>query len=233
MIYTSEDRGRAEEATSEPISDHQPVPVPENQRYYNVNPTSALYTFLRENNVSSPVQFIDILTKLKLYILINKCFDPANTSIILCSQLLENIFGMKSLHVIQIKAALLKHLSQVPPPAAPVPNHHAADRLKVQQGLGSSIATSSAGSARRPKPTMLNDNRLFRYSAQFVAAVLPAGSDPNQVVCFRQAAEAISRYILSRKMHIIDNRNILIAMVKDDPLGQLFGVQERGQYYSF
>ena len=76
--------------------------TPNRSPYYNVKENCALASFLREHQVSLPVQLNVILTVLKEYILSRACFDPSNSSIILCSQLLENIFGMKSLHVIQV-----------------------------------------------------------------------------------------------------------------------------------
>ena len=71
--------------------------------YYNVKENCALASFLREHQVSLPVQLNVILTVLKEYILSRACFDPSNSSIILCSQLLENIFGMNSLHVVHVR----------------------------------------------------------------------------------------------------------------------------------
>ena len=62
------------------------------------------------------------------------------------------------------------------------------------------------------------------YSWQVVQ--LDPGTDPKQTIfSYEEVTLLLSKYILSRKDDIFDPRNIKLALVANDPIGDAFGVK--------
>jgi len=51
------------------------------------------------------------------------------------------------------------------------------------------------------------------------------GLKKDQSVTQKEAADLVSKYILDRKYKLFDPRNILVAIVEQDPLGHAFNVR--------
>jgi hypothetical protein len=91
--------------------------------YRLINRDGPLFRYLASRNALeqfNTTSFGIILPLIKVDILKEKLQDPTNASIIMCNQELENIFGMKALHVKQVRSVLFfKHLEVVDPGTPP------------------------------------------------------------------------------------------------------------------
>ena len=188
----------------------RPIPPYLNKKY-SILPTSTLYSFVKQSNLpTTDVTLIVILKIIKKLLLEGKHFDERNPSVILChrSQLLENIFGMKALHVSQVQAALAKSLLP----------------LKI---FPKTIY---------PKPIIKNPDTKYRLSYQLnqllVSAALIQSSD--ELFTWSEVVNLLIGYILSKKTTLLDVRNITVALITGDPLEKVFRVAafHRSQIYT-
>jgi len=187
-------------------------------RVYRVVRGSCLFHYLTSHNalVGGLTTLGAILPLLKTTIVTHKLFDPKNPSIILCSQQLENMFGMKALHVKQLRGALLKQLEAVE-------RHDAAEEQLDDSSDDEGPAPTSCAPTTSAVLNLDEADQKFIMSAGLKALLLP-NTARNVAVTFRQAAALLSRYIIQRQHHLFDSRNILVALVTSDPLGPVFGV---------
>ena len=137
-------------------------------------------------------------------------FDKNNPSIILCNQLLENIFGMKALHVSQVQNALAKSLISI-------------NKIDIESTI---------------QPTKIEkSNNRYRLSDHLRELFIASGIlNPNkQFFTYQEAANYFSAYIIANKDSILDSRNITVAIIKNDPLAKIFKVKafHRNQVYLF
>lgn len=188
---------------------------------YYPNQASPLFSFLQERgeNPGSGVTSAVVLQHVKEAISDGKHFDERNPSIILCqrSQELENIFGMKALHVCQVQDALAKSMA-------------ALDSTENSSDSDQELK-SDAKKAKSTKPTAsgtnpdTNPDTRYRLSDKlrqlFVSAALVT---TQELFTFKEASGFFSTYIISRKNHIFDSRNIFVALVVEDPLGDILNV---------
>lgn len=66
---------------------------------------------------------------------------------------------------------------------------------------------------------------LFNVYSWQVVQLVP-GTDPKQTIfSYEEVTLLLSKYILSRKDDIFDPRNIKLALVANDPIGDAFGVK--------
>jgi len=200
---------------------------------YTAKPNSGLASYMTSGGRSLPATLRTILNTLKDLIKEKKNYDPRNPEMIMCSQQLENIFGLRALHVSQVRAALNSFLVAVPPgtganPIRPLFTRPGRNNIKSESSGNPPIEVPIAAATVKKESEIPAGGRLgsrFRLTPVFLRHVMPAGSDPGQAYTFQEAAEALSRYILARKDHLIDFRNIKVAIIKDDPLGEVLGVQ--------
>ena len=187
-----------------------------NLPYYPLQ-ASPLFSFLQERgeNPGSGVTSAVVLQHVKEAISDGKHFDERNPSIILCqrSQELENIFGMKALHVCQVQDALAKSMA-------------ALDSTENSSDSDQELK-SDATKAKPAKPTASETNPDTKYRLSdklrqlFVSAALVT---TQELFTFKEASGFFSTYIISRKNHIFDSRNIFVALVAKDPLGDILNV---------
>lgn len=204
-------------------------------RVYRVAEGSSLAHYLTEHRgiMAGLTTLGTILPLLKATIVAGKLFDPANPSIVLCSQQLENVFGMKALHVKQLRGALLKQLQVVDPREQAAAEEEAAagedeedsgseDEAAVAGGPAPTTCSPTTSGPAKRATTSNKEDQKYVMSAGLRALLLPTTA-ANVAVSFRQAATLLSRYIIRRQQHIFDARNILVALVGEDPLGAVFG----------
>lgn len=87
--------------------------------------------------------------------------------------------------------------------------------------------TRAAGLAFiKKKPDFLNPKALFYLSTALEVALkkLPNFPENCHFFTYDEICSMVSQYILMQKEKIFDERNILVAVVKEDPLGTAFGV---------
>jgi len=186
---------------------------------YRVKP-GPLKSYLQERNALLPggLTIMDVILSLvKSTIVKGKHFDESNPEIVMCSQQLENIFGMKAFHLEQLVPALVKSL---------VPVRDEADSGRQSPGVSMedlAVVPPTECQPTTSKPAIISKDKLYVMSAKLNWLLLP--SSPNKVVTFKEVADLLSKYIIARKDHLFDARNILVALVEKDPLGEVFGVK--------
>lgn len=167
---------------------------------YSILQTSALHTYFSQKNLSTTDVPLGVILEVVIHFCMSEGhFDPRNPSVILCqrSQLLENIFGMKALHVSQVRAALAKSLLPLKPLAITV--------------------------VPRPVIKTSTKYRLSRPLGQlFVSAGLIPSSE--KTFTFTTAGHLLAEYVLSKRASLLDARNVSVALLAGDPLAQVFQV---------
>ena len=116
-------------------------------------------------------------------------FDKNNPAIILCDQRLENIFGMKDLHVSQVQNALAKSLISI-------------NKIDIESSI---------------QPTKIKkSNNRYRLSDHLRELCIASGiMNPNkQFFTYQETANYFSAYIIANKDCILDSRNISVSNFK-------------------
>ena len=190
------------------------------EKLYNVTNSSSLY-FLLISLGASPhgVQLATILKLIKEEVLKGSHFDRRNPSIIMCqrSQQLENVFAMKALHVSQVQSALDPSISLLD-------NSSDSDSESSEAESTTSPTTPTEVTATEPEARNIPEIK-YSLSPKLRGLLSKAGLIKSQILfTYLKASALLSKYIISRKNHIFDTRNILVALVNQDPLGEVFEV---------
>lgn len=168
----------------------------------------------------------EVLTVLKDVISAEKMFDERNPSVIICSKSLEQALNQKALHVTEVRDLVLGQLERLadqslrdrgvarpgPAPPLPGPPQTAAPRVIRTASVATNVQTNKDAKFRL-KP-------LFLKVAQMVEGV----TKTKTIFTYEEVTLILSKYILSKKETLFDQRNIKLAIVKGDPLGEAFGV---------
>ena len=178
---------------------------------YSVQPKSSLHSYFTQiGQETTNISMHTICSIIKKLIMKGQNFDKNNPSIILCNQLLENIFGMKALHISQVQNALAKSLISI-------------NKIDIESII---------------QPTKIEkSNNRYRLSDHLRELFIASGiMNPNkQFFTYQEAANYFSAYIIANKDYILDSRNISVAIIKNDPLAKIFKVKafHRNQVYLF
>ena len=141
-----------------------------------------------------------------------KMYDPTNPLVIHLAQDLEEIIKVRALHVHQLRWYVLQQITL----------HRPTEMILVQPFNLPEIVTSFHG--YNPQPTT-NAGRFVMSAALRQAFMnVPIINLSSSIVTFDQACGFLSEYVLYNRSRLIDRRNIVIALVHDDPLGSVFGV---------
>ena len=181
---------------------------------FQFNPRSKLKRFLvrKTGGEKTYYSLAEILTSLKNIIRKEEMFDQANPSIILCSTGLERALDMKALHVTEIRDLVLSQITKAP-----------------DQTLGESSIRQIGiiRTANISTTTYTNKYAKFTLKPKFLKVLqLVPGTNPKQTVfSYEEITNLLLKYIISRKNEIFDPRNIKLALVADDPIGEAFGVK--------
>ncbi len=181
--------------------------ISSNKRY-SILPSSSLHSyFLQLGKPTSDVAWSDIFKFIKDLILAGRHFDERNPSMILCmrSQQLENIFSVKALHVTQVHAALAKSLIAL-------------------ETDGPEASKSSSPEHKSSKPSDPNTRYRLCASLRQLFESIDVLVKSQELFTFLEAADLLSQYIILKKDHILDSRNIGVALIDQDPLGKVFKV---------
>jgi len=214
---------------------------------FKFNPLSKLKRFLIDKTGVEKTFYslAEILTILKNIIRGEGMFDHANPSVIICSPELERALNMKALHVTEIRDLVLSQITKVPDQSlrekftqqincrgttinisrtnlnleAPRDNQ---PQQQPQQQPPRIIRTANISTA-----IYTDKNAKFTLKPKFLKVVqLVPGTDLKQTIfSYEEVTLLLSKYILSRKDDIFDPRNIKLALVANDPIGDAFGVK--------
>ena len=130
-------------------------------------------------------------------------FDHGNTQVIFCSPELERCLEVKAMHVSQLKDLLLKKMALT----------------------GKKLSKQERDADLKKK--VVDKEARFKVSEALLKALrtVPGFSQQGSVFTYNDITLALSKYILMNKQRFFDTRNITLAMVQDDLLGQAFGVR--------
>eukprot|EP00092_Neocalanus_flemingeri_P016377 GFUD01017726.1.p1 GENE.GFUD01017726.1~~GFUD01017726.1.p1 ORF type:complete len:350 (+),score=74.25 GFUD01017726.1:187-1236(+) len=209
---------------------------------YEFQPLSKLKTFLiHKTGVEDPCYSLaEILTILKDVIRGEGLFDEANPSVILCSEELEEALNMKALHVTEIRDLVLSQVTKVPDQTREKStqsiNNFKSNNIQVStesdnQVLQNPVHPKMKNCQQRNAniSTVVVSDQLAKFTLKpkFLKVVQTVpGMDPKQTsFSYEEITSLLSKYILSRKDQIFDKRNLKLALVGKDPLGEAFGVK--------
>jgi len=210
---------------------------------FKFNPMSRLKSFLitKTGVEKTYYSLAEILTVLKDIIRGEGMFDHANPSVILCSQDLEEALNMRALHVTEIRDLVLSHITRVPDQSL---REKFSQQINNCRGTAISISRTNlnneAPTASQPPPPpriirtanistaiFTDKNAKFTLKPKFLKVVrsVPGTDQAKTVFTYEEVTLLLSKYILSRKDAIFDPRNIKLALVAKDPIGDAFGVR--------
>lgn len=182
----------------------------------------------------------EILTILKDVIRGEGMFDPANPSVILCSPDLEEALNMRALHVTEIRDLVLSHITKVPDQSL---REKFSQQINNCRGTPINVSRTNLNNEapRDPQPVppriirtanistaiFTDKNAKFTLKPKFLTVVqsVPGTNPTKTVFTYEEVTLLLSKYILSRKNEIFDPRNIKLALVQNDPIGDAFGVR--------
>lgn len=178
----------------------------------------------------------EVLTILKEIIRDEEMFDMRNPAIILCDQDLEKALGMKALHVTQIREQVYKQLTVIPSEykeeilqlkeISPIANQPLSTPNTRNEPINTAI--SSAGPiATKIEPDIYKDKSskfLLKPLFRQVLSILPNFDTNHSFFTFEEVTALLCEYIDLKRESIIDPRNKKLAIVKNDPLGEVFNV---------
>jgi len=215
---------------------------------FKFNPLSKLKRFLVNKTGVEKTYYslAEILTILKNIIRGEGMFDHANPSVIICSTDLERALNMKALHVTEIRDLVLSQITKVPDQSLrekftqQIPN---CGRTTINVSRTNLNLEAPRDSQPQPQPQpqppriirtanistaiYTDKNAKFTLKPKFLKVVqLVPGTDLKQTIfSYEEVTLLLSKYILSRKDDIFDPRNIKLALVANDPIGDAFGVK--------
>lgn len=153
----------------------------------------------------------EILEAIKNYISAGRLFDENNPSIIMCSDVLERVFNQKALHVLEVRDIVMSQLE----PRQEQPK----DRNQMNQTTTTtSTATLTTIFQDTPRYELRNPLReVFQTMDEF--------DQTKMIFPYDEITALLSAYILKHRDRLFDLRNIKVALVENDPLGQAFKVK--------
>ena len=183
---------------------------------------SALEQFLirKSENEIKTFTFQQILISLKNIVKSEELYDPRNLSIILCSEELEVVFNRKVIHLSELRELVLSQIAN----AVEIALH--INRLQRCCGTKLPKININKDHLTQTRRFFGDPNTRFGVQPTFLS-VLRNVKDVDKTKTEFKISEIrllLSKYIISKRETIVDQRNVKIAIVKNDPLGQAFKV---------
>ena len=202
---------------------------------FKFNPLSKLKCFLVSKTGVEKTYYslAEILTILKNIIKGEGMFDHANPSVIICSPELERALNMKALHVTEIRDLVLSQITKVPDQSLRKTTNISRTNLNFKVKRESNQQTQQQHSSRITRTANISTAIFTDKKAKFtlkpkflkVVRLVPGINNTQTVFSYEEVTLLLSKYILARKKEIFDPRNIKLALVGNDPLGDAFGVK--------
>ena len=180
-------------------------PLHPNEILYTIDP-SPLKLFL-EKEMNHPVdedtfKLGKVLAMIKDLVIKEKLFDPANDTIILCSDRLESVLNMRALHIMQLKNQILPQMC----------------RLSNQSEVPCEHKPSSSSD-------IIHDEEF--YVPPKLAGILfhdiEKGAPHPKRLKFMEVLKLTTAYVKQKEDKLFDDRNKEVAIVTDDDLGVALG----------
>ena len=217
---------------------------------FQFNPRSKLKRFLVRKTGSEKTYYslAEILTSLKQIIRKEGMFDQANPSVIICSTDLERALDMKALHVTEIRDLVLLQITKAPDQklgesfiqqigkCSGIPISIFRTNLDLDTTKNQDQQQTQQQPTAPPRIIRTANISMTTYTDKYAKFTLKPkllkvlqlvpGTNPKQTVfSYEEITQLLSKYIISRKNDIFDPRNIRLALVADDPIGEAFGVK--------
>ena len=178
------------------------------------------YVNLKSGNDKEYYTLVEILMILKETIRREQLYDEKNPAVILCSAELEDVLNMKALHVTEIRDLILNHLIRVRDRT--ILARHGIHDLGTEsistQRVIHTASISTQVCVDRHKEFKVNQKFLDVFSAH------PNFDKNRTIYTYEEVTSLLSAYIIQNKKKFFDPRNMKLAIVRDDPLGEAFGV---------
>ena len=183
---------------------------------------SALQQFLirKSKNEIKAFTFQQILVLLKDIIKSEGLYDPRNLSIILCSEELEIVFNRKVIHLSELRELVLTQIVNTVEIALHKNRLHKHSATKLPKIIVNKVHSNQT------RRFFGHPDTKFEVQPRFLS-VLRSVKDADKTkteFSINEIRQLLSEYIISKRETIVDQRNIKIAIVKGDPLGQAFKV---------
>ena len=200
---------------------------------FKFKPNSKLHSFItgKGGNGINLFTLAHILTILKDVIRGEGLYDEKNPSIIMCSPDLEAALNMKALHVTEIRDLVLTHLIRINNDALPDRYCKEQEQPNPNNTPNKPIPTPTTTqriihTANISTNVILDKKAKFKCKPKFllVLQTMPEVDKNRTVFSYEETTLLLSTYILRNKKRFFDTRNIKLAIVKGDLLGDAFGV---------
>lgn len=198
---------------------------------FKFKPSSELCLFLTsKTGVKKTIYSLEeILTLLKNIIHQERLFDARNPSLIMCSEELEKTLNVRHLHVSEIRNCVLKHLVKIDNEAFISRYYRDIGQPDPNNGLNNPRPASAEVRSLIHKANM-STNMVIDKKAQFtckpkfllVLRSLAEVDNNKTVFSYEEVTNLISIYILNNRQKFFDKRNVKIAFVENDLLGEAF-----------
>ena len=234
-------------------TDNETQQVKQPTIYYKFNAEATLQKYIESETKIYKMHYTlrEILQFLKIMILKNDMYDDKNPSIILCNPKLEEALNMKALHVTELRNAILNQMettteilqgqpsrtteptpstSQVQPKTQTEENHPRTspnqNQTKNEQPI-INISKQPYDQIRIETIQIIDPNTRFKLKTEFqkILKTVPGANQEQETYSYKEITDLFSKYILERKNTIFDIRNVMVALIKNDPLGKIFNLQ--------
>ena len=154
----------------------------------------------------------ELLSFIFNHVFSRQMYDPTNPLIVHPAQELEEIIRARVLHIHQLRSYVLQQITFQRP----------IERILVQPFSWPDVVTNFHG--YNPHPTTNAGRFVMSTALRQTFMTVPTISMPSSIVTFQQTCGLLSEYVLYNRFRLFDWRNVVIAMVHDDPLGSVFEV---------
>ena len=189
--------------------------------HYSIKHDSTLYLCFSKNNwETGDVCLHKILAWIKNYCLKGRHFDASNPSMIICDQMLENVFQQRALHVNQVRAALAKSLVRLTAAERTRSDPCVIPLMRLVRNVGTNVRFNDG--------TGDNVDTLVGLKYKLSEALKELFIQTNilqhqqELFTYGEVAELFSKYMERKRTSIVDIRNIHVAMLFNDPLRDVF-----------
>lgn len=207
--------------------------------FFEFNPLSELRKLLinKTGVEKNYYSLYEILTILKNIIKREELFDHTNPAIVICSKELEKALNCKACHVSELRDLVMSQITKIPEKALRkkyAPQIHNCKETQTDihsSNLNPEVPRDCQPQSQQQAKTRIKTanfsttiwtdrNTKFTLTPELLKVIhLVPGTDPLQTIfSYEEVTLLLSKYILLRKDKIFDSRNILLALIADDPL---------------
>ena len=167
------------------------------------------------NQTTDEYTLFTVLTALRSIVSRDRLYDPNNTNIIILENSpLEEVLGVKSLHVTEVRDWVAEQMDIKDPSTIKKTEDKEEEKTQDQKPNESTSIYNNTNMRFALKP-------LFREAIQQTKGF----DNKKTAYTYKELTTYLSQYILERKDEFFDDRNIKIAHVQNDKLGQAFNVK--------